>query len=406
MVYLHFMGLKDLLGLQLGRRDAILNIARSRHAIWVGLLLVFSAAMAREYDRHWLVADWWHLLLPFGASIAMAFVQFVLFWFRRDQVESGATFCQSFRAFLACFWMTAPLAWAYAIPYEHFLAPADAVAANLWTLAGVSLLRGVIICRVLQVIANVAFWRALLISALPAQVVLTSLIGLTPMPILQLMGGIRYTPEEIVVRNATGMILFETVFVGWAVIGASIVALFGTRTVFSRTDLIGQTHMASIGAYALPTIVSLALIVCLPWTQPPWQRAYQADKLVRNGDIPSALAFMNQHPRTVFPPDWRPLPKTSRYFDHPNLIDMLKHIEVLPSDAWPRRYYLSELERAFLSGHLEYLPDDMLPEVIALLDQLPDAAELKQRYAVKIEEVRELYGLQPATTQSTQPSTP
>ena len=39
-----------LLGVLLGRREDILIAARDRGAVWVGLILVFAAAFAREYD--------------------------------------------------------------------------------------------------------------------------------------------------------------------------------------------------------------------------------------------------------------------------------------------------------------------------------------------------------------------
>jgi hypothetical protein len=395
----------DLLGLLVGRRESILNIARSRQAFWVGLLLVASAAMAREYDRHWLVADWWHLLLPFVASVAMAFVQFALFWFRRDRLESDATFGQSFRAFLACFWMTAPLAWAYAIPYERFLSPADAVAANLWTLAVVSLLRGIIICRVLQVIANVAYWRALVVSAGVVQVILAVVAYYGIGSMVDLMGGIRHTPEDVVIRGTIFLIAAETIYVGWAVVLLAWASFAHMQTRFMRSDTTGGQRASGI-AWTVPILVTIAFIICLPWTQPPWQRAHRADELIRANDIPGALAFMNQHPRDAFPPDWRPLPKTSRFFDRPNLLDVLNQIDAVRPDSWLRRYYLSELERAYLGGHISFLPDELVIGVEALLDRLPEGVDLKQRHADTLADIRRYHGLSPATTQSTQPSTP
>ena len=48
----------------IGHRDAILRIANCRHAVWVGLIVVLSAGLAREYDG----AD----LVVFGVMVLCA----------------------------------------------------------------------------------------------------------------------------------------------------------------------------------------------------------------------------------------------------------------------------------------------------------------------------------------------
>ena len=62
-------------------------------------------------------------------------------------------------SFLGLFWMTAPLAWAYAVPYERLLSPWQATAFNLATLALVALWRVVLMVRVVKVVLNYS-WAA------------------------------------------------------------------------------------------------------------------------------------------------------------------------------------------------------------------------------------------------------
>ena len=60
---------RTIFGFLLYRRDAILQIASSSSARWLGLLFVLSAGFAREYDGEYLIAEPWHLLLPLAASL-------------------------------------------------------------------------------------------------------------------------------------------------------------------------------------------------------------------------------------------------------------------------------------------------------------------------------------------------
>jgi len=62
----------------LGQSDAIDSVAKSQYALWVGLLFVLSAGLAREYDGEYLAREPWHLLLPLAASLATSFVLYAI----------------------------------------------------------------------------------------------------------------------------------------------------------------------------------------------------------------------------------------------------------------------------------------------------------------------------------------
>ena len=57
-----------------GNRQAIAEVVNCRHAVWLGLLFVFSAGFAREFDGEDLLHEPWHVALPLGASLLTSFL--------------------------------------------------------------------------------------------------------------------------------------------------------------------------------------------------------------------------------------------------------------------------------------------------------------------------------------------
>jgi hypothetical protein len=142
-------------------RQAIQDIAVCRQAVWLGLLFVLSAGFAREYDGEDLLHESRHLLLPLGASLVTSLLLFGLVWLvERGWRRGEQSFGQAYRSFLGLYWMTAPLAWLYAVPVERFLSPADAVRANLWLLGIVALWRVVLMVRVVSYVILTSAGRA------------------------------------------------------------------------------------------------------------------------------------------------------------------------------------------------------------------------------------------------------
>ncbi len=170
----------------IGRRGAILG---------AGALLVLSAAIARSYDQAPLLYQPWRLLGPFVASVAISGPLFLtVYGFARWKGMGGPGLGQAYRSFLGLYWMTAPLAWLYGIPYERFLSPVGAVEANLRTLALVSAWRVALMVRVVSVVFGLRLRAALPLVMLVADVAALTALHLVPLPVIQLMGGI--SPEQ------------------------------------------------------------------------------------------------------------------------------------------------------------------------------------------------------------------
>jgi hypothetical protein len=156
------MGIGTLLGYLIGNRAAILTLAAHPRAWVVGLVFVLSAGFAREYDGEDLLHEPWHLLLPLAASLGSSFFLYcILYGISTFSRQDGPSFFAAYRSFLSLFWLTAPLAWLYAIPYERFLDPLAATNANLATLALVSAWRVALMVRVAVVLMGMPFWSAL-----------------------------------------------------------------------------------------------------------------------------------------------------------------------------------------------------------------------------------------------------
>lgn len=167
----------------IGDRRAILDIAASRSAVYIGLLFVLAAGLAREYDGEDLRSEPWHL--PLGASLATSALLYLLLqallWIRGGQADGRRL---RYRELLSLYWMTAPLALLYGIPFERFLSAADATRANLALLGIVSLWRVLLMSRALSVAYEVNFFRALFPVKLFADSVALVLLGTMPIPLL------------------------------------------------------------------------------------------------------------------------------------------------------------------------------------------------------------------------------
>ena len=189
------MNVPTLIRYLFGSRRCLVEVYRCPSAIWLGLLFVISAGFAREYDGEDLLHEPWHLLLPLGASLLTSSLLFALLEvaFARGQGVRSKRPLWKYRSFLGLYWMTAPLAWLYALPVERFLDAPDAVRVNLWLLGIVSVWRVALMTRVVSVIYGRSLLAAFFVVMLFADSVAMFVFWLTPLPIVSIMGGIRLT---------------------------------------------------------------------------------------------------------------------------------------------------------------------------------------------------------------------
>jgi hypothetical protein len=193
----------------IGNRQAILDIAADRRWLGVGALFVLSAGLAREYDQEDLVHEPWYLLIPFGASLVTSLILYWLISSVARKQEDARTYWTNYTRFLGLYWMTAPLAWLYAVPYERFFDRQGAIIANLLTLGFVAAWRVGLMCRVVSIFASASLGQAVSIVLLFASGITVTGIGFThvasmPQAILEAMAGVKPPASERLARNIEG----------------------------------------------------------------------------------------------------------------------------------------------------------------------------------------------------------
>ncbi|HYD00332.1 MAG TPA: hypothetical protein VEB22_03830 [Phycisphaerales bacterium] len=289
-------------GILLLRKGAILDAFNSRWSLLVGVLLVLSAAIARNYDGEDLLAEPWWLAAPFGASILTSLVLWLLFipWAR---LPAGQTW-RLYPRFLGLYWLTAPLAWLYAIPYERFLSPVDAVHANACTLLVVSLWRVLIVARSLSIIFSIRFRAALAFTLMFGALVMLVAALFGPRPVLDVMGGLRLPPED----RARAALTFNTGF-----FSAVALLVFGIWAAAARPQ--STTPLAAtpppLPARMPAVTLAAAITACLIWlpalfvAQPQQRNRHSAESAFERAEYATMLAALSRQTLSDYPPNWR-----------------------------------------------------------------------------------------------------
>lgn len=323
----------------LGRRSAILKLAGSRATFLAGLLLLFSAGIAREYDDAFLPFESPYLLIPFAVSTAMGLVLWLAF-FLRGRKQPGAI---SLPSFLGVFWMSAPLAWLYGIPYERFLSPLAAAHANLWTLALVSLWRVAWVTRVIAVLHGSRMPYTLVRVLFCADVVVFVVACLAPQPVQDFMGGIRGSPVEQLAGEANWSLIVFSVL-AFPVLG--LLALVTARRI-GRQRFLAQSSPRSRDVVRFASIATVVwLLLALP-AQPEQYRRWSVERDLRAGRIEPALAAMSARAPDDFPPHWDPPPHPYFRDDEPAAASVLSVMMQQPVASWVAERFVPKLFQVY-----------------------------------------------------------
>lgn len=324
----------------IGDQAAAEEIAASpRPALVIGLLFVASAALAREYDGEYLVAEPGHLALPFAASFGAALVIFVALWLallRRGGPRPP--FMTTFTRWLALFLWTAPLAWVYAVPWERLLEPAGAAQANLYTLAVVAVWRVALMVGagslLLGAPPKAVTWIILGVSG---PVVLVGLLQ-SAASLLATMGGVRLEEGAAAAASLSMNIL------PYALILCPALALFALKTIVVRDypwqpAALEPPPTRSRGALAVAVVALLAGVGLLAVGQPEHKNAHDVEAAFERGDLDGAVRLLSARDLSDFPPHWAP-PPSGPWVDPDALRRMTEAVERSPTaPAWVRVAY-------------------------------------------------------------------
>jgi hypothetical protein len=359
-----------------GRRAAILEVASDRTALVAAALLVLSAGLARNYDQASLRDEPWRLLGPFIASLAINGPLFLtIYGIARWKGIHGPGIGRAYLSFLTLYWMTAPLAWLYGIPYEAFLPPHEAARANLWTLGLVSAWRVALMVRVVSVVFNLPVRAALPLVMIVADSAALAALHLLPLPIISVMGGVNPTNQMIA---ATALL---ATLVGWLTLPVWGVLMFFTaysrRTVPewqvpSHPERAGRSR----GALGFAVLVIAFWAALLPLTQPAQILAHRVERTYRSNGPAAALTLMSAHARTDFPFGWQPPPP--RFPAEPPNSEFLTVLEVIaeqPQADWVRALYCRQFQDRARQGWLDW-PQEPLSQhaiqIVHILERLPE----------------------------------
>ncbi|MDC0936378.1 hypothetical protein OAS39_08830 [Pirellulales bacterium] len=370
------MNLLDLAGYFIGRRQSIERIALCHWSLLVGGVFVLSAGFAREYDGEDLSQEPWHVLLPLAASLTTSLVLYgVLFLAVRQHATSAIKPLSMYRSFLSLYWMTAPLAWVYAIPVEQITTSGQAMRINLGLLGLVSLWRVLLITRGASVLFGASFRSMFVLVMLFADALALVILWFTPLPVFNIMGGIRLTESEAIIQDTA----FTVGFIGiislpiWLV--TSLVVVGSKNRSWEAAK--GDGKPVSLGVWAVATLSVLVWSVVLPYTQPPLHLAWKVENELENGRIENALELMSANGRESFPSHWDPPPWPGYDQDNPRLLDVLDVLGESPPTEWVRDIYVEKLLQQIGVGHaafyfLGYLEQEDFERYLKVLERTPE----------------------------------
>ncbi len=326
-----------------GRRSAIQQIANTPHAVWLGGLFVVSAGLAREYDAKDLLAEPWYLLVPLAASFITSLILFTLVYFTGRFKGGTSRFWPTYSPFLALYWMTAPLAWLYAIPVDRFLSADDATLANLSLLATVSLWRVSLMTVVVRNYLGAPLWSAIWLVMFFADSVAMLVLYFTPLPIFNIMGGIEKSKSDQLIESAAfvvGCLGIPSWFV-WAI---GLFFIFESRSSWQPMTPTPDHGRVNPGLWALAIGMILVWALILPVTQPEQQRRRAVERALVENRLGDAVRLMSSLTPQDFPPHWDPPPWLVYRDPTPDLLDIVE--ATLGDDAapWVRSIYVTKLQ--------------------------------------------------------------
>lgn len=328
-----------------GDRGAIHRLARSRASLPVGAILVLTASIARNHDGAWLPGEPQALTHGLLVSTVNAFLLYSLFFAMAMMKRlERPRFWIGYTQFLALFWLTSPMAWLYAIPYEHMTHPEGAVSLNALTLGLVSIWRVLIVARVMAVLwgssMRVTLWPVLFFS----DVVLLIGAFTMPMPIVNFMGGLQHlnpVDRSIVNLNVAVTLYGILTLPLWLITTTIAGAFFSGGWAVAPSGAAEARWRPSHGVLAMLACVAVVMGVLLATFQPAQSRRYEASRLLRE-DFGAGLAFMSRHERTDFPPIWDPPPRLWFPKLKPSMPEVRQQLAKDQSTPWVRAMFLEK----------------------------------------------------------------
>lgn len=336
----------DVLGFLIGRRQSIQSLIYGQGNLWFAASLVATAAFAREYDAVSLLHQPYDLLGPFAASFLLATGLYLCLCVCLSL--SGIrqrNWPRHYRVLLCGYWMTAPLAWLYAIPVEAFASETNALRFNLSALSIVSLWRVALYSRVVALHFRIPVWAALPWVALPCM--LLAFIGMfqSMMSLVPMMGGIRLTQTQQILVDFQSVVLGGIFYSAVPVLILGIVSTIicsrrGKRELRCRS--FSNVHRQ---CWWVPTLAMVAACAGMFMFQPALHRAARVDRLLLASEFEPAFRLMETNGAAAFPKQWDPVPTfPTNHESKPRMDHLLRSLAEQNPPAWVQNRLLIQAE--------------------------------------------------------------
>jgi|GEM_PF-1180886 len=368
------MGIGTLCSYLVGGRGAIITMAQSRWSLAIGGMFVLVGGLARHYDGADLLHQPWFLLRPLAASLVVSasifLVVHLVAWFKLRGEPGRPSLVRAYQSFLGLFWMTAPMALIYAVPYERFLSEEGALGANIASLALVSVWRVTLMARVISVMYGFGFLGALMLVMIVADTAAIVALMNAPLPTVDLMGGLQRTRSEAIIATTAfnvgiGAVLSLAIWVmgvlvtlarsrpNWPAIDGTAHDLGNDGTALDvgngsrRAETRARAGRPTLALIALPIVLVIACVPIMMVTQPEQIRAHRVAQMLRSGAIDDALAEMSRHQRDDFPPIWSPPPRPAFREWEPPIEQVLEAIARKPPAPWVASTFAEKARSGF-----------------------------------------------------------
>jgi len=275
----------------IGHRGAIQRIAGTWWSLLVGLILVITAGIARNYDHLSMTStvEWW--LGPIVASLMSCIVVSAI---GLGRYFRGKTYWMSWLTFLSCYWMTAPCAWIYGIPVEAYTDIYTATQWNIAFLTIVSIWRVVLMARVLVVLSGTSVFHALGAILVPASAVMFLGAFFKGISLVGVMGGVRLSPHTQLLRDAANFTVLASI--GCFFVGLFCVSLGRKALQGKNVKVLQWRGGVSVPTPALAFAVGILMggFLAVQPVQKKVERNAHLSRLIRAGDFAGAVAYASQ----------------------------------------------------------------------------------------------------------------
>ena len=214
----------------------------------------------------------------------------------------------AFRTFLTFFWLTAPCAWLYGFPVERFT---DLLRATQWNFAFlivVSVWRVALIVRMVTVLTGAAAGRVLAWVMLPACIEMGLGSLMKGLSLISIMGGVRLPPHHAFIKQASGVVMTGSFWLGLASLLAIIV--YVSRENEEVTKPLCRDRMAESPRVILTAAAFLLgwILIAIP-VQGPVRQTYRLSQYFADQQWRAGIEYAAARQRSDFseihflPPD-------------------------------------------------------------------------------------------------------